>query len=172
MTDVLQQGYADGLCGLYCIANFLHRIPEWGDPPNSTLWHLLDACRHFGWLNPYTITEGFEDFQLKAVLDLQIENYRMSYKTGFLSDTKQSSKIKSVNEFLEKVVEAKGAAIVNSQRRKHWMLVMPGTKGGLIVDSANVKEPERELGSVKRTFSPDWGVLILPHQRPSTEMPL
>ncbi len=162
-----QQGHADGLCGLYSLLHFLLQTEEFsGETETDTLWYLLDAARHYGWLNPYTLTQGFEDFQLKAILDLQIENYRMNFRTVFLKDARKASKVRSARALLEAVVSKSGSAIVSSTRRDHWLLVTSHEGKARIVDSANAEDPIIELNSKPRSFSPNWGLVILPEKRP------
>src|SRR4051812_6521446 len=107
MSKVFQQGQADGLCGLYALMHFLNKT-EWKDKPHKALWYLLDACQHFGWLTPQYLTEGFEDHQLKAILDLQIGNYRLPYRTYFLSDVFDAAAAASYRQLIDQIVENGG----------------------------------------------------------------
>jgi hypothetical protein len=168
-----QQGQADGLCGLYSLLHFLKQTNEFASEDGTdVLWYLLEAARHNGWLNPYTLTQGFEDFQLKSILDLQIKNYRMSFRTVFLRDARQASKISSAKALLEAVTRKGGSAVVSSQRRDHWLLVTPENGTARVIDSANAKNPVTKLASKPRSFSPDWGLVILPERQPRIELNL
>ena len=168
-----QQGQGDGLCGLYSVMHFLTITPEFGaENPEDILWYLLDGARHFGWLNPYTLTQGFEDFQLKSILDLQIDNYRMNYKTYLLAEARKSVKIKSAKSLIEAVVAKDGSAIVSSKRRNHWLFVTNDHGKARVIDSANAASPVGLLEDKPRSFSPDWGVVVLPHKRTPLDLDL
>jgi len=170
VSKVLQQGQADGLCGLYALMHFLNRT-DWKENPQKALWYLLDACRHFGWLTPQHLTEGLEDHQLKAILDLQITNYRLEFKTYFLEDAFLSAGAQSYREFLEKVVSAGGSAIAQNQNGGHWVLVTKGQNGAEVVDSANYENPRAPLCD-RRLSEQGWGIVILPSSRAKVEIDL
>ena len=169
----VQQGGADGLCGLYALLNWLRTTPVYEDEDHERiLWYLLEAARQHGWLDPHTLTCGFEDFQLKAIVDWQIENHRLPFQSAFLRDVKVSMGVTSVAEFLRRLVAAGGVAVVSSQRRNHWLLVRTNSDGPSIYDSANPDQPVKPLPTNSRSFSPDWGIVILPHKRPPVKVEL
>jgi len=161
----LQQGNADGLCGLYALMNFLHRTcPEDWNEATDTLWYLLDAARQFGWFNPYTITQGFEEYQLKAIIDLLIQNYRMGYETFFVSDAAESLDINRFVNLAERVAEKKGSIIASWDARCHWVLVTSEKGEVVVVDSAAGGE-SRPLSQRQRALDLKYGLVILPAAR-------
>ena len=154
------------MCGLYAVLHFLQTAEGWtGTPPGETLWYVLDACRHHGWLNPYLLTEGFEDFQLKAILDLQIANYRLEYKTYFLTDVARSIKCSSARSLIRRVVDKGGAVITGPKGRSHWFLVTSSDGKAVVYDSGAQDDEPYPLEDVARISVDDSGVVILPHPR-------
>ena len=169
---VLQQGHADGLCGVYALLNFL-QTTHWSVGDNREgLAFLLDAVRHFRWLTPEKLTNGFEDFELKAILDLQIENWRLGYASYFLEDTRRALRIADAAELMQAVVRAGGSAVVNFDQRSHWLLITAADGEPVICDSANPRRPISRLGDNSRPFSPRHGLVILPRPRPAIELKL
>lgn len=165
MRDAYQQGHADGMCGLYAVLNFLTaERSTWGESANDTLWYLLDACRHLGWLTPHHLTAGFEDYQLKAILDLQIENYRLEYKTHFVAEVEQAKRYGSFKKLAEAVVARGGGLVASHDSRHHWVLIRTRSGHLSVVDSSNKAEPIKPFSS-GRAFGLDSGFVILPHQR-------
>lgn len=107
MREALQQGNADGMCGLYSVLNLLRQTETWqGNTPASDFWYILETCRRFGWLTPQFLTEGFEDYQIKAILDEQFNNYRMPFAAYYAEDVQKAKCIKSFDA-LVCAVEAK-----------------------------------------------------------------
>jgi len=169
MRKVLQQGQADGLCGLYAALNFLNTT-EWRSwSENGGLWYMLDACRHFGWLTPQFLIDGYEDHQIKAILDLQFTNYRMSYTTYFLSDVLSVRNDHNFQGLLEGIVAKGGSAIVHWETRGHWLLVTGDRDGPVVCDSDDRTRPKSPL-SKRRIASTEWGVVILPSKRPKLQL--
>jgi hypothetical protein len=160
---VYQQGQADGLCGLYALIHFLNQQIEWREKPHKALWYLLESCRHLGWLTPHYLTEGFEDYQLKAILDLQIANYRLGFTTYYVADLLNSAASKSYRELLDRVVTAGGSAIVTRGKADHWVLVTQGPDGPELFDSSNYENPRSALPD--RLSDDGWGIAILPSER-------
>jgi len=133
------------------------------------MWYLLESCRHFGWLTPHYMTEGLEDYQLKAILDLQIANYRLNFVTSYVADFIQSARSSSYRELLERVVAAGGSAIVN-RGKGHWVLVTKGPKGPEIIDSGSYENPRSALSN--RLQDDGWGIVVLPCNRPQISVDL
>jgi len=172
VKQVLQQGQADGLCGLYSVLNFLERT-EWKDWVDHNLQSLLYAAQHFGWFTPHHLTAGFEDHQLKAILDLQFSNYRMSYQTAFLSDVLASCDDDRFHELLERIVAKGGSAIIHKDIKDggHWLLVTRDDGDTVVLDSDDQKRP-RSLLAERRLKRSEWGVVILPCKRPKLHLDL
>lgn len=168
MRKVLQQGQADGLCGLYAALNFLNRT-EWRSwAKGYELWYLLDACRHFGWLTSQFLTEGFEDYQLKAILDLQFLNYRLPFATHFLSDVAEAYSSISSRELYERIVRKRGSVIVQNRRGGHWLLVTGKNGQCVVCDSADAQRSTAPISDRRLSEALGWGVAILPRKRPVT----
>jgi hypothetical protein len=144
---------------------------EWSEKPHKALWYLLDACRHFGWLTPQYLTEGFEDHQLKAILDLQIDNYRLPYRTHFLADLAEAVSGGDYRDLIDKVVSAGGSVITQNQSGGHWLLVTTDKREAVVIDSGNYEHPRSVLND-RRLADDGWGVAILPHERPLVEVAL
>ena len=166
MKKVLQQGEADGLCGIYATLNFLNRT-DWKDWVDHGLRALIDAARQFGWFTPQHLIDGFEDHQIKAILDLQFENYRMGYETYFLSDVVAGLKHSKFHEILERVVAKRGSVIVHWDNKHggHWLLVTGDAGVPIVCDSDDKKRPISPLKN-RRIPSSEWGIVILPCKRP------
>jgi hypothetical protein len=161
---VLQQGRADGMCGLYAVLNFLNRT-EWKESPADGLWYLLEACRQFGWFTPQYLTAGFEDYQLKAILDLQISNYRLPFETHFVADVASSLKIKKFYDLAVRVSAKKGSIIASWDSRDHWVLVSQDEGKIVRLDSDSVDQPTVPLTGKHRALGVGYGVIILPRKR-------
>ena len=162
MSKAFQQGQADGMCGLYAIMNFLVRTkgPTWRKEENP-LSYMLEACRHFGWLTPYYLTLGFEDFQLKAIIDKQFSDYRMPFKAFYLDDVVKSIKIDKFFDLANKIVENGGSLICDVQNGKHWVLVTGDKQSLAVIDSANATNPVTPLGR-QTGYKLKNGIVIMP----------
>ena len=160
--DVLQQGDAEGLCGIYAVLNFLQQTDWAEDDAEDGLQYLLECADGLGWFTPHYITEGYEDYQLKEILDLQISRYRLAYKTYFVADTIARRKISSFVSLVALVEKARGAIVASKSRRDHWVLVSSLQKETNVWDSSN---GERRIEAFpKRTsgYSKNFGVVIVP----------
>jgi hypothetical protein len=144
---------------------------EWKEKPQKGLWYLLDACRHFGWLTPQYLTEGFEDHQLKAILDLQIANYRLPYCTHFLADLLEAVSVESYRDLIDKIVAAGGSVIIQNQSGGHWLLVTIEKHEVVVLDSGSYEHPRALLGD-RRLAEDGWGIAIMPHERPVIKAPI
>ncbi|MEI6417725.1 MAG: hypothetical protein WCO82_01515 [Sphingomonadales bacterium] len=174
MIKVLQQGRADGLCGVYAILNFLRGAHGWGasPKPNDDLWYLLNACQSLGWLDAYHITNGYHDWQLKAILDTQFDNFRMDYKSYFVSDLIKSGVTGSFTNLLDRVTKNKGAVIAHHDAQDHWVLIKKVSKDLRVFDSFNYEFPLQPLQNENRKYSVKEGIAIFPSQRNLVEIEL
>lgn len=159
---VLQQGEANGMCGIYAVLNFLR--DEWKDQPSDTLWSIFEACRTLGWLTPEYLTQGFEDFQLKKILEWHIDNYRLSYKVYFLADLAEHFRQDNAGGLIKSITAGGGAAITSVSGGKHWVLVRASSDGPIVYDShkSGMIEP---LSKRRLDQGVDWGIGILPDVR-------
>jgi len=154
MARALQQGTADGLCGIYSILNFL-QTTDWLEYEASTgLEALLECANHFGWFTPSYVTNGFEDYQLKKILDYQIEAYRLPYQTFFIADTLLQRGNGSFSYLAQSLKGREGSALIASKsRRSHWVLIKSHNGKMIILDSANggakSELPDRSSGYLK-----------------------
>lgn len=171
MSTVLQQGQADGLCGLYAALNFLNRTEWKASTTSDGLWYLLDACRHFGWLTPQHITEGLEDHQLKAILDLQFRNYGVGYEALLIRDVVRSREFPTFRHFAMAVLRKRGSLIAQ-HKENHWLLITRNSTGASVLDSANSKQPPRPFSPQQRSLSLTYGLVLLPKKLPSIEVDL
>lgn len=163
MSAVLQQGHADGMCGLYAVANFLMLRPEtqW-EAAGDTLRYLLDAAQLYGWLTPHHLTMGFEEYQIRAILDAQISNYNLPFETHRLEDVVSYCGWPSFYETASRVIAKGGAIIASASKQSHWLLILNIGGRVTIIDSFNSSDPERELNERTTAFSKVEGIVVLP----------
>lgn len=163
MAKTLRQGDGDGLCGIYSILNFLQQT-EWADDPKVGLQFLLYSVEEFGWLTPHYLTEGFEEHHLKAILDQQIDRYRLSYKTYYVLDTMRvNNKLRSFSALAEAVESSGGAIIASPAGRAHWVLLGALSKKMKVWDSAApAASNPKPIG--KSRFSTEDGIVIVPNE--------
>ena len=166
MKGVLQQGQADGLCGLYSILNFLQTTEWQADSSVEGMRYLFDSSHELGWLNPNTLIDGFEDWQLNKIVNLQLERYFIDYKSYILSEVVKSVEVKSFVELSHRVASARGSIIAKVSRKAHWVLIEGGSGTPWIYDSAGSPGKPKKLEQNSRAYSLDWGVVILPEKRP------
>ena len=172
MKRALQQGQSDGLCGIYSLLNFLIRTRGFGWQDSSdSLWYLLDASRQLGCFNPYTLTQGFEEHQLKAIIDLQFENYRMPYKTFSIGELSKQVGIKNFYDLANKVTVKNGSLIASWDRRNHWVLVTAEAGDMVVIDSA-AGGKALSLNRRQKSLTLAGGLIILPKERPPLEVSL
>jgi hypothetical protein len=171
MVKVLKQGHADGLCGIYCILNFLQQT-EWADhSDNHALQSLLYTVQELGWLTPHYITEGFEEHHLKKIIDRQIEDYRLTYSTYFIRDTK----FRSFKILADQVRNEGGAIITGEKSKAHWILLCSFDYHEkfteLIVWDSSGEGNVENKPPYNLNFPLDSGLLIIPSERRSVSWP-
>jgi len=149
--------------------HFLNKTKWKEDEATTALWYLLEGCRHFGWLTPQHLTEGFEDYQLKAILDLQIANYRLSYRTHFLAEVFEATSAGSYRELIKKIVDNRGSIIVQNRSGGHWVLVTSDKKDAVVLDSGSYENPLSPLGN-RRLSEDGQGIVVLPYKREKIEI--
>jgi hypothetical protein len=158
------------MCGLYALLNFLNQT-EWREAPADGLWYLLEACRHFGWFTPKYLTEGFEEHQLKAILDLQFANYRMAFESYFLDDVVRELKISRFTDLADRVVQ-KGVSIIASwNSRDHWVLVT-GIRGTAVIVDSSPDSATEPLSNHPRVLDLEYGIVILRRSRANLQIAL
>ena len=173
MKTGLQQGQADGLCGLYAILGFLAATEQWkAEEPAGAMRYLFEAAHGFGWLTPHNLTGGFEGYQLKAILDMQIANYRMPYQTFFLEDVVRTKRPSDFFELAEQILEAGGSIVGGPDGRCHWLLLTRQGKGRVVINSADPSKPVKKFDRRSSEFSLDSGVIIMPKKLPPVEIEL
>lgn len=173
MKKAFQQGQSDGMCGIYSLLNFLHRTKGfgWEDDSTETLWYLLDASRQLGWFNPYTLTQGFEEHQLKAIIDLQFANYKMPYETFSVGEVSEQLGIKNFYDLAEKVTKKNGSLVASWDRRNHWVLVTAEAGEVVVIDSYAVGKA-LSLSRRQKSLTLAGGLIILPKERQPLEISL
>lgn len=172
MRKALQQGQGDGLCGLYAILNLLNRFPSWRSSPTDGLWALLESCDEAGWLTPYRLTNGFEDFHLEHILNDQILKYRLELECHRLSDVKASQATRNIGEVIEAVIRRKGAVITTVSKGGHWICVASYNGVASVYDSARSDSAVHPLTERKIDQQEWWGVITLPKKRASLQLGL
>ena len=126
-----RQGTADGLCGLYCIINFLSYSSNFckGEYVSHDLWHLLTVANQFGWFTPQAIHQGFEDYQLKDIFNQHCENRKLGFQAFFLCDYMKALELKYVSAAAsrafknDKKRDRLGAVLAYLYDDDHWILV-------------------------------------------------
>ena len=172
MSTELQQGDADGLCGIYAVMNFLRsKRASWQrEDASTTLCHLLEACAGFGWFTPRHITNGFEDRELKAVIDRDIDNYRLPYSAFYIDDVLRSWKCGSFTGLVDSVMERDGAIIASEELKDHWVLIEPRDGSPHVIDSSSPSNPVSPFNRRSKRFSMETGIVILKADRPVIEI--
>ena len=170
MKQGMQQGDADGLCGLYALLNFLASTVDWKDEkPDIALQYLLQSANDHGWLSPHFITKGFEPWQLKRIIDDQFENYRMPYQTFHLSDADRGSGEECFYNFARKIT-SKGGSILGSPDRSHWLL-LTSSKGKMVtVNSADRLKSVKPFHKGSARFDTYGGLIIMPTEAPTVKL--
>lgn len=161
----LQQGQADGMCGLYAVLNLLN-MTEWKtEKPSLGLRYLLECCRQLGFLTPEYLTDGFEDHHLKKIIDLQIDNYRLNFETYFQSDVASILPELSCQDLMVRVVSKRGFAITQNQSGDHWLLVAGVKRTPMIFDSDDRSGVPVPLNKRRLAEPNGWGLVVLPKKR-------
>ena len=171
MKSAFQQGNADGLCGIYSIIN-LYSLIDGNDSEkwlSDTFQNILHACETFGWLKPQFLATGFEQYQLKAIVDLHIENWRMEYRTHYLEDINRIFDISFVR-LANKIVSKGGHIFASTVGLDHWVLISGQSGVATAYDSDPSQESIRPLSESPRSFSRKWGFAMLPQALPIVEV--
>ncbi|MDK2766878.1 MAG: hypothetical protein KYX69_04070 [Sphingomonas sp.] len=172
MKSGLQQGHADGLCGIYAILNFLCDCAEWkSEKPDDALRYVLDAVHSFGWLTPYTLTAGFEAYQLRAILDRLFDNYRMGFRAVPLQDVVRGHPKLAAYELLKALLD-KDCAVICGHDSAHWLLLKTTKAGHAVWDSSNPEKPSKKFDGRLAAFSLESGVVMVPTSAPVAEITL
>jgi hypothetical protein len=162
----LQQGEADGLCGMYAAMAFLAGTKQWrGEDPSNALWYLLDAARHFGWFTPYHLTKGFEAHEIKAILEREFDHYRMPYEAFYMDDVARQLKTKDYHDITFRVLAKDGSVITGPDG--HWILITTRDGSPKVIDSANRQQPEKPFSRRFKSLRFADAIIILPKPRPT-----
>lgn len=171
MKPGMQQGHADGMCGLYAILSFLAHTEEWrSEEPNTALRYVLDAVQAEGWLSPYLITTGFESYQLASILNRLFDNYHMRFRATQLAALKKQSSSEDFFGLASRVV-AQGCSIIGGpDGRDHWVLVTQSEGRPVVFNSADAKRPMKAFDKRQPDYCVKNGVLIMPWARAQVEV--
>lgn len=169
MKPGLQQGHADGLCGLYAIINFLAEVDGWKkEKAENALWYVLDITRQLGWLTPHHLTSGFEAYQLKVILNTLFEAHYTPFSASFIEEIEAGLSEQDAFQLAENVLSVGGRLLVGPEG--HWVLVTRHGKKSVIVDSASVGKPIRSFDRRSSSLKFAGGVIILPKQRATVKI--
>lgn len=161
MTECDQQGTKDPMCGLYCIYNFLKICVGLEGSSKGAFYEVLRACQSFDLLTADLLTHGYEDFQLKAVIDRLITEWRLEFESFYLNDVLKSI-TGSFWETAKQISDAGGAIISYSISKDHWVLVTNSNNELSILNSAQLNSVGR-VNNAK--FSEEYGIVILKKTR-------
>ena len=169
MTAPLQQGQVDRMCGPYSTLNFLTRS-EGGDggvlvSPADSMRYLFDASQRFGWLTSHYLTKGFEDFEVKAIIDLQITRYTMSFTTFYVGNVIRQLRTSLFDELVPAIANGNGFKIANVVNNPHGLLVKK-VEGSLVtIASASARKPIKKFSpDVTLSLNLGMAMLLRPHQ--------
>ena len=169
----LMQGQADGLCGLYCIINFLSAsVTDYRkDYAKYDLWHLLTIFQQFGWLSPQSVYEGFEDYQLKLIFNQHCENRKLSFRAYFLKDYVEYHKLGELSDAAESLTDSsisisqKNAIFAYNTKEDHWVMIHRSDNKLFISDSQLANPRDFEPDKKDDGLCSDPGLIILPKDR-------
>ena len=173
MTQLYQQGDADGLCGLYCVLNFLnlHDQDNWENEPgqhDGGMRYIFDVCAEFGWLNPYQLAWGYEAYQLVEILRKLNDRWGLQIKVHNTVDL--TPELRNRKTFEKELLIGLGGFFINGHSN-HWTLIHASSPDGEIIvyDSLSRQkrpEPLASKNAVKISLE-DPGVVIWRDKSPT-----
>lgn len=135
MNKIAIQGNADGLCGLYCIINFLKQFKLGEDSKaakmpmvrrhhRESFRYVMRAAESLGFLTADRLYDGFEAPELRLILDRTMELIDEEYHAETLDRLNRQLEIENYDALLTEVLEKGGVAIISVENEGHWILAI------------------------------------------------
>ena len=160
-----KQGGPDGLCGIYCLINFMR---DWElerdleDNHREAFRYLLRSAERLRLLTADRLHDGFEFFELCEIFDLTANSLREDYRSVPIRTLQQRLPNRTNRELLCMIFEEGGEAIVSVDRHKHWILAyrfMSTEKLSVFDSDASSRRSSIQVSELGRPFQ---GLALLP----------
>ncbi len=135
------QGDADGLCGIYCLINFMH---IWNSPrvlDRESFKYLMRSAEQLSLLTPDRLHGGFEWQELVSLFNHTAKALRKPFKAIPFADMESQVVTQNLRGILSATFgELNGAAVIHvsskSDEDGHWLLAaaFKGKKTIVVID--------------------------------------
>ena len=146
---VSRQGTADGLCGIYCLVNFIcsRKFPTEFVGQRNALRYLLESAERLQLLRPHKIAEGFEWHELLEIFNDVSSRLFSHYIAVPLHLVDEEIDDDGWSDFFRKVFHERKpgeiALVLNVAGGEHWVLgdSLSEKENGVLVKDSTQKSP-------------------------------
>jgi hypothetical protein len=158
------QGDADGLCGIYCLINFMRSWRLGADIRKSdreSFKYLMRSAEQLSVLTPDRLHDGFEWHELTDIFNKTAQTLREPYKAIPFVHVKAQIRDRSIAGILAAIMEQKGQAVLSVDKGEHWVLATEfKSKKVKIVDPS--RRTSRQSIALSSIDSDHAGLALLP----------
>jgi hypothetical protein len=160
-----KQGDPDGLCGIYCLINFMR---DWkferdlSDNHRESFRYLLRSAERLKLLTADRLHDGFEWHELCEIFNLTTKSLHEPYQSIPIVALQRRFPRWTNRDLLCAVFEDSGEAVVSVDRHKHWVLAFRFISSDTlsVFDSnASSRRKSIEIRELARPFN---GLALLP----------
>lgn len=156
------QGELDGLCGLYCIVEFMHaqRPILMGSQltKKEVFWHILETAYQRNLMRPEHIADGYCWYDLEKIFNATCSNLHIQHHAQSLRAEHESTGMSGTKLF-KSLIHRKGGAIF-AKGKCHWALAYK-----IRNDAVSIFDPSHGyLAAQVRFPNSEDGLAILPKE--------
>jgi hypothetical protein len=161
---IAKQGSADGLCGVYCLINFLHARAE--VEQREAFRYVFEAAEQCNLLNAHFLHDGFEARNLITIFNQVANNLRLKFFATHLADVAVALKKGKFAKIARTVTGDGGEIIMSVASGRHWVLLHGIDDTQFYVDDPDAASTQNgKFSRQGRSVPTDDGVVILPRTK-------
>lgn len=124
MSEAAKQGTGDGLCGIYCLINFMRGWFESDSTENDrkSFLYIMRAAEKLDIFTADKLHGGYEEAELRDIFDSVAATRSKNFRACLVLLTNKGESIEKRHAKLREIFAAGGQAILAIHGREHWVL--------------------------------------------------